>query len=265
VALVIVLVAIVVGVIVAALIGTSKSTPKSSSPNAQASALAASKNLRQSDVPSSWGQDSPTTSPLSGLLGTGAATKQTAQEKKIYDEVVSEFQQCMGESSAKDRIFGAAGVLPEAQRASVPYGTVIGSNLIEVGSVTQIYASTADVHADLVQMKSAKFSSCFAQTMGRFVVVGSDPTQVTATPPVVVETPRYALGAYVAGASATLQYPTTTGTVPMEIGTSIVISGRYEQTIYTFASPGVFPAALRQQIESVLAARLVGISGATNV
>jgi hypothetical protein len=259
----IIVVAVVIAVVIALVI---QSSPGSTSSGATASdqSAAAAMNLHQSDVPSSWGGDSPTTSPLSGLLGTATPSKQTAQEKKVYNQIVSEFQHCMGETQQSDRMFGAAGVQPLTQVSSAPYGTVIGNNLIEVGSVTQIYATTADVHADLAQMKSAPFPKCFAQTMGRFTIASADPNQVTATAPVVAEKPRMILGAYVAGAAVTLQYPTTSGTTPMEIGTSIVISGRYEQTLYTFASPGMFPPAQRELLETLLAARLSGLHGTTS-
>lgn len=257
-------VVVLVMILVVALVVGSSPSSTSSAAVAKDRALARSMNLRASDVPGSWGQDSPLTSPLSGLLGTGPSTKPTAESKKLYNEVVASFQACMGETNATDRMFGAAGVQPVVQVASDPYGTVVGNNLIEVGTVTQVYASTADVQADLAQMKKAVFSKCFSQAMAKFTVVGTDPTQATSSPPVSVEPPRTVAGTYVSGATATVQVPSQSGNVPVEIGATVIINGVYEQTLYTFASPGTFPQNVRVGLESVLAARLAGISGATS-
>jgi hypothetical protein len=256
-------VVLVVILVVALVVGSSPSST-SNAATAHARALARSMNLKASDVPGSWGQDSPLASPLSGLLGTGPSSKPTAESKKLYNEVVGSYQACMGESNATDRMFGAAGVQPVAQVAGDPYGTVVGNNLIEVGTVTQIYASTADVHADLGQMKKAVFPKCFSQAMAKFTIVGTDPTQAKSSPPVSVEPPRTVAGTYISGATATVQVPAQSGNVPIEIGVTVIINGLYEQTLYTFASPGGFPRSVRLGVESAMAARLAGISGATS-
>jgi len=244
--------------------GNVKNTSTSTSSTQPQQDQAASKNLQFHDVPAGWGKDSPATSPLSGLMGTGGTSKPTPEQTKTYNQVVANFQSCMGVSNAKDRMFGKAGVAPTVQVPSAPYGTVIAGNLVEVGSVTQYYESPANVQADLAEIKNSKFASCFAQTMARFEITGADATQAGATIPVTVEKPRTELGVYIAGATASLQFPSTSGTVPIEIGTSILVSGHYEQTVYTFASPGTFPPATRTALQSLLAARLAGISKSSN-
>jgi hypothetical protein len=78
-----------------------------------------------------------------------------------------------------------------------------------------------------------------------------------------VSTPRRELAAYVTGATVTLRYPSPSGTVPIEVGTSIIVAGRFEQTLFTFASPDSFPSQRLDELESLLAARLSGVGSAS--
>ncbi len=256
------MVAVAIGVVVAVVLSSSSPSPVKAT--AQDKALAGSKNLVRSDVPSEWGTDDPTTAPLAGLLGSArTSSTPSAASKKAYKTVIAGFQSCMGETNATDRVFGAAGVTPLVQVPSAPFGRVTSTSYIEAGSVTQRYASAKSVAADLAQMKSPKFPTCFAQAIGRLVMSSADPTLATATVSVTPQTLPAPLGVVTAGANVFVQIPTAATTVDAEIGITMLVSGTYEQTLYTFSLPGEFPTELRSELVSLLAGRLVGSSGAT--
>jgi hypothetical protein len=243
------------GVALAIALSTGTTSPATAS--AEDRAKAGSVNLVRGDVPEAWGQDSTATAPLAGLLGTAPASTPTAADKKAYRTVVAEYQSCMGETDAVDRVFGAAGVSPLAQIPSAPYGLVTSSSYVEAGTVTQIYATSGEVASDLTQIRSSRFPTCFGQAIGRFILTSTDPTEATAA---VVITPQLLpspLGVHVTGADTTLSLPSGSTTLPVEIGTTMLVTGRYEQTLYTFSTPNAFPADLRGRLVAVLAGRLV--------
>ena len=255
-------VAVVVALVLALILQSSPGNGPSTT--SQAHALAASMNLTINDFHSTWQAENPATAPLSGLLGTGTASKETPKQKKIYDEVVHAYQTCVGLSNAKDRMFGTAGVAPIAQVPSNPYGSVENGNLAEAGSVTQYYASTQDVQSDLAQMKRPQFARCLSEVMARFTIAFVSPSSITTPWPTVVTKSSTQLGVFVTGAATIINYPTTTGTTPIEIGVTSLIYGHYEQVLYTFASPGIFPVVERQQLLQIQVARLAGVNGASN-
>ncbi len=254
---------IILGVVIAGLGFALSATGSSGSAQAERKAeraTAQSLGLSAADVPRGWGQDNPASSPLAGLLGTAPSSKPTPSEKKANDEVVSEYQRCMGISNKNDRMFGAAGTTPLVQVPSAPFGTSDGTSLIEVGTATQRYRSATTVAGDARQARDPNFGVCFAQAMGRFVAAGADPTQAMATPTVVTTSFGHPLGAQVSGAVVSVGIANGTGGfTQVEIGTALIIHDRTEQFLYTFSSPGSFPEAERQQLTALLAGRVAGI------
>jgi len=258
----VVLLATVLGVVLVSLATSSPSSSKHTLTSAERQATEA-KNLVLSDLPSGWQRDDPSSAPLGGFLSTGSSGKQTASEKHASDVVVSEFQSCMGLSNAQDRTFGAAGVKPAYEVAGSPLGLFTTDQELEVGSATQRYASNADVAADLVQLRSPKFPSCFAEALGRLVEIGADPSLATADLVVTNQQLPSSLGVYAAGSNVELKVQGSS--TPIEIGVTEIIHAPYEQTLFTYSAPGSFSPALRAQLVSILAGRLAvtGSSAAT--
>ncbi len=254
-------------VLIAALVGGTVSliawSSSSSTTNQVTSAQrhdTSTKNLVITDLPSGWQRDDPSTAPLAGFLSPGPSGKQSAREKHASDVVVSEFQSCMGLTNASDRTFGAAGVKPAYEAGGSPLGLFSANQELEVGSATQRYATNADVAADLVQLRSPKFPSCFAEALGRLVEIGADPSLATADLAVTTQQVPSSLGVYAAGSNVVL---TVAGsTTPIEIGVTEIIHAPYEQTLFTYSAPGTFSPALRAQLVSILAGRLA-ITGAS--
>ena len=219
---------------------------------------AAALNLRSGDLPMTWGQDDPGTSPLAGLLGSSSGSKSTPAEKRASATIVSTYQQCMKLSNRADRVFGKAGVTPVVQVPSKPFGTLDGGGLIEVGTVTQRYESAQIVAADRAQAARPQFRGCFGQAMGRLVAAGTDLSLASAEPTVTLTPLGTPLGVFVTGAEVTLQIPSGGQIIPVEIGVSVLMADRTEQYLYTFASPGTFSPAQRQALIALQAARLIG-------
>ena len=222
---------------------------------------AAAMNLRGRDLPSGWAPDHLSTSPLGGFLQTGGSGTQTAAQKRVSAIVIAGYQHCMGISNARDRVFGAAGITPPVEVGGIPYAMVQSAAVTEVGTVTQRYASASDVAADRVQISSSAFPTCFAEALGRLATAGGDEAKARASLPVSRQVLRQPLGATVTGADVTIPVAGLTGPSSAQLGITVLLSGNFEQTLYTLAMPGTFPTDLRQQLVGELSARLSGVLG----
>lgn len=251
----------VIGVVVLvtiALAATWPATPTSArAATATARAEARVVGLRGSDLPGAWTPDNPATAPLAGLLGIDSGSKPTRQDIAMTKTITLDYQRCMGLSSAKDRFFGTGGVQPMAQVPSTPFSLTGTNGVIEVGTATQRYASASQVAKDQRQAGSPLFSTCLSQAMGRFVMSGAGPSALIADPVVQAQQVTAPLGVFVTGGTAILSYPAAGGNTPIEVGTTLLMAGRFEQYLYTFTSPGSFSANDRQAIVDALGARLV--------
>ena len=127
---------------------------------------------------------------------------------------------------------------------------------------TQRYASPADVAADRVQISSPRFPTCFGEALGRLATAGGEPTKARADLPTTRQVLRQPLGVTVTGADVTIPVASLTGSATAQLGVTVLVSGNFEQTLYTLTTPGTFPASLRQQLVGELSARLAGVSGA---
>ena len=225
-------------------------------------AAAAAMNLRATDLPAGWSADHLSTSPLGGFLQTGGSGPQTPAQKRVSSIVISAYQHCIGIPDAKDRVFGAAGVTPPVEVGGLPYARTESTAVTEVGTVTQRYASPADVAADRVQISSPRFPTCFGEALGRLATAGGEPTKARADLPTTRQVLRQPLGVTVTGADVTIPVASLTGSATAQLGVTVLVSGNFEQTLYTLTTPGTFPASLRQQLVGELSARLAGVSGA---
>jgi hypothetical protein len=246
--------------LVTGLVVSSSSTSPAAKVTAEQRGETMAKNLVLSDLPSGWQRDDPSVAPLGGLLSVSSSGKESATEKHASSVVIGEFQSCMGLTNAQDRTFGAAGVQPIYQIGGAPLGLVSTNQELEVGSATQLYASDADVEADLTQLRSPKFPACFAEALGRLLEISVDPSMATASLQESTQSLPASLGTYTAGSNVEL--PVKGSSAPIEIGVTEIIHAPYEQTLFTYSAPGTFSPALRAQLVSILAGRLVGSGGA---
>ena len=220
------------------------------------------RNLIVVDLPSGWSTDSTNSAPLAGLMGINAGSSPpTADDKAASKAIVAKYEACMGTTDATDRVFGHGGVKPALQLPSSPIGLVAHGSFYEVGTTTQRYASSSQVSDDLAQLRSKKFPACFAAALGRLASGATPTTPVTTSAQQLPTT----LGVFTTGANVLVAIPDGSGgSTPAELGVTLLVQGAYEQTLFTFATPGTFPTALRNQLVATLAARLGGASGSAS-
>jgi hypothetical protein len=143
-------------------------------PDAQELADVKSVNLTLNDLPSGWYTSS--TSILSYLVPPGGqvytSTTTTAPPKNSsFDQSAALFQSCMGITNAKDRVYGAAGQVPDYQVSSPIFNTnSLGG--IELASTAQYYRTTTMVSRDTAEMSMTKFGSCFATSSAALILSG---------------------------------------------------------------------------------------------
>jgi hypothetical protein len=125
-------------------------------------------NLSLKDLPSSWssfpvGVASPlsTIFPPADQVVTSSTTPTTAAPtNSVWGRVTSLFQRCLGVSAARDRVYGAAGQMPDYQVSSQVFTSPLGD--VTVASTTQYYNTTAMVRRDTAEMSNSNFGPCFA-------------------------------------------------------------------------------------------------------
>jgi hypothetical protein len=122
-------------------------------------------NLRLDDLPSGWSTISE--SYLSALLPppgevvTSSTTPTTVvKPSSTWGRITALFQGCLGVSNARDRVFGAAGQMPDYQVTS-PIFQSDSFGGIDLASTTQYYKTTTMVRHDLAEMSEPRFGSCF--------------------------------------------------------------------------------------------------------
>jgi len=77
----------------------------------------------------------------------------------------------MGITNAKDRVYGAAGQVPDYQVSSPIFNTnSLGG--IELASTAQYYRTTTMVSRDTAEMSMTKFGSCFATSSAALILSG---------------------------------------------------------------------------------------------
>lgn len=87
----------------------------------------------------------------------------------LWSKISAKFDSCMGVPNAKDRVYGAAGQMPDYQVSSPIFNsTSMGG--VEVASTTQYYATTTMVTRDLAEMSQKKFGACFASTNAALIL-----------------------------------------------------------------------------------------------
>ena len=77
-----------------------------------------------------------------------------------WAKVTAVFQNCLGVSNARDRVFGAAGQQPDYQVSSMIFRSPAYGGT-EVASTVQYYRTTTMVRRDVKEMSKANFGSCF--------------------------------------------------------------------------------------------------------
>ncbi|HUX04245.1 MAG TPA: hypothetical protein VMV53_04980 [Acidimicrobiales bacterium] len=130
-------------------------------PNELAAARAV--NLTSKDLPPNWTTTSASVMgylfPPSSQVITSTPTT-VASSNATWLAVSSQFQGCVGVGAAHDRVYGAAGQMPDYQVSS-PVFSSSSFQGIQVASTVQYYATTTMVRRDTAEMSRPNFGACF--------------------------------------------------------------------------------------------------------
>lgn len=131
-------------------------------------------NLTAKDLPAGWGT---TTSgvldylvPPAGHVYTSTTTTAPAKNSP-FDKAAALFQNCIGVSNDRDRVYGAAGQMPDYQVSSpIFFTSTLGG--IELASTAQYYRTATMVKSDTKEMSMKNFGSCFTQSSVDLILTG---------------------------------------------------------------------------------------------
>jgi hypothetical protein len=170
-------VAVVAVVVVASFAGGVAAWFNRNNNGAQELADARYVNLTMKDLPSGWYKTSQAVLnylvPPAGQVYTSTTTTAPAKKNVSFSDAAHLFQTCLGVSNAKDRVYGAAGQLPNYQVSSPIFNTNALDG-IELASTTQYYQTTTMVHRDTAEMSKANFGTCFAESSASLILSGFD-------------------------------------------------------------------------------------------
>lgn len=188
-------------------------------------------NLTQKDLGNSWYV---ATSPILAALVAPStqvivATPTTVAPKanSVYAKAAALFQNCLGVTNAKDRMYGAAGQQPSYQVSSNVYATTDFGGT-EVATTSQYYATTAMVLRDEREMKKSNFGACFAKASGAIVLSGFG-LKPRANTVAVNWSPSTLLHGFSRGGVVNLAVPGVR--THLQLVMAVVVSGHYEVTL----------------------------------
>lgn len=249
--------AVAIVVLLAALAGGFGSWLYRNSTGAQELVDAKAVNLTLKDLPTGW--FATTSSVLSYVFPSPGrvikpSTVPTTLPKKtsVWGRVSSTFQQCLGVSAARDRVYGAVGQEPNYQVTSRIF-TAPAFGGIEVASTSQYYNTTTMVENDVAEMSRQKFGSCF---------VTSNVALVKAVLGVKIPTsniganfrPHTFLHGWVRGGVAQITLPDVSGTVHLVM---VVLSkGHYEVTLGAVVAQWPKSESFLENLSSTLMSRM---------
>ncbi|MHB1088090.1 MAG: hypothetical protein ACYC19_04920 [Acidimicrobiales bacterium] len=197
-----------------------------------------------------------------------ATTTTAPAANSAWTQVATKFQQCMGVSAAKDRMFGEAGQQPAYQVSSPIFASTLHGGL-EVGSTAQYYTTTTMVRKDTAEMTAKNFGSCLVASNAALILSGYT-VHVPAVPTGESWRPvTFAKGFVRGGVTTLIQSGSATGatttvptTAPLHLVIAIVTSGHYEVTFGAIVAKWPAAKSLLSNIVNTLLTRITN-SGST--
>ena len=176
-----------------------------------------------------------------------------------WTRAIAAFQSCFGVSNARDRIYGAAGQMPDYQVSS-PIFSSSDFGGIQLASTSQYYATTTMVQHDVAEMSKADFGACFARSNADLVYAGATGSVASLTGGVNWNPVTYARG-WSRGGVADL---TVAGSAsPLHLVMVVAAEGHYEVTLGVLVAEWPQSAAFVTGLLTTLKSR-VGPTGAVS-
>lgn len=226
--------ALIVVVVLASFAGGIASFLSGTGSNGAELSAARAVNLTLKDLPSGWSTVSNAATPLSDLFSPGGQVitsttgpTTTAGPTSLGGRVSHQFQSCLGVSAPADRVYGAAGQMPDYQVAS-PIFNATSFQGIEVASSAQYYATTTMVRRDLAEMSKSTFGSCFAGSSAALMAAVGSKASLSVIPGTNWRPVTFTRG-WSRGGEATLTLP---GVVrPLHLVMVVIGAGHFEVTL----------------------------------
>jgi len=189
-------------------------------------------NLRLDDLPSGWATTSASylsaLFPPPGQVVTSSTTPTTlASPTSKWGKITALFQGCLGVSNAHDRVFGAAGQMPDYQVTS-PIFRSSSFGGIDLASTTQYYATTTMVHRDVREMSEQGFGSCFVAVNAAMILTYASGTVPVESPGSVWHPITFVRG-FARGGETLVRVPGLS--TPLHLVVAVIASGHFEVTV----------------------------------
>jgi len=221
-------------------------------------------NLTLKDLPIGWFR-APTlvASPLADLfppagkvetIPTKPAT--TKKQSPVLTGIYGDFAKCLGVAPARDRVYGAAGQLPDYQVSS-PIFDSSSYGGIEAVSTSQYYHTTTMVRKDTAEMSRTNFGSCFVTSNVALVDVINGAKAPAANVGVDYRPATYLRG-WSRGGESVLTLPNQSGRPHLVMVE--MTSGHYEVTLGVLVNDWPRSEAFVSGLASTLVSRIVSPS-----
>ncbi len=217
-------------------------------------------DLRLADLPAGW--TTAPTSILGFLFPAGServsTTTTAAPPHSVWSTITAQFQRCLGVSAATDRVYGAAGQLPDYQATS-PFFSSSNYGGAQVASTAQYYATTTMVRRDVAEMSRPGFGACFAASQASIVL--SELTGVNTQVSGARDwQPTTLLHGWARGGVASVELPTLTRRLHLVV--VVVAGGHYELTLAALMGRWPQSQPLLDTLVDTLKARISSSSSA---
>jgi len=219
-------------------------------------------NLTLRDLPIGWyrtpaGEASPLADIFTpGKVETIPSKPTKTKQNAVLTEIFGDFAKCLGVAPARDRVYGAAGQLPDYEVSSQIFASTSFGG-IEVVSASQYYHTTTMVRKDTAEMSRKDFGSCFVTSNVALVRAINGAKLPTANVGVTYRSATFLRG-WSRGGESVLSLANQGGTPHLVMVE--MTSGHYEVTLGVLVNDWPKSEAFVSNLVSTLLSRMVSSS-----
>jgi hypothetical protein len=217
-------------------------------------------NLTLKDLPTGWFlapalESTPLADPFPkpGTVEKVSSTPAKQKRNAVLTKIFGDFATCLGITSHNDRVYGAAGQLPDYQATSRIFASTSYGG-IEAISTSQYYRTTTMVRRDTAEMSRKNFGSCFATSNVAIVHAVNDVAVPTANVGADFR-PATFLKGWSRGGEAVLSNARVSGSPHLVM--VVITSGHYEVTLGVLVNKWPESETFVSNLTSTLLSRMV--------
>lgn len=216
-------------------------------------------NLTLKDLPSGWYATNEAVLsylvPPAGTVFTSTTTTAPANDT-AFTNAATIFQSCLGVTNRADRVYGAAGQLPDYQVSSKIFETdTLGG--VELASTAQYYATTTMVKKDTAEMSRPDFGKCFVASSAALLLSGFG-ASAPATSAATNWRPQTFLKGWSRGGVVAFTIPNVATNV--QLVEVVITRGHYEVTLDALVSSFKKTESLLENLVDTLLGRMSSTS-----